>query len=63
MPVLQLEYTTDQAVFPSDIAAWSKACVPREQHYAIKGPTHYLAGQPALLEEVADHLEAFVVGL
>jgi hypothetical protein len=63
VPVLQLEYTTDQAVFPSDIAAWSKACVPREQHYAIKGATHYLAGQPTLLEEVADHLEAFVVGL
>jgi hypothetical protein len=63
VPVLQLEYTADQAVFPSDIAAWSKACVGREQHHAIKGATHYLAGQPALLDEVTDHLEAFVEAL
>jgi hypothetical protein len=48
---------------PSDIAAWSKAAVGRKEHYVINGATHYLAGQPALLDEVTDHLEAFVVSL
>jgi hypothetical protein len=59
VPVLQLEYSADQAVFPSDIKAWSAACAGRESHLVIKGATHYLAGQPDLLEEVADHLETF----
>jgi hypothetical protein len=63
VPVLQLEYSADQSVFPSDIAAWSKAAVGREEHRVIKGATHYLAGQPELLEAVTDHLEAFVSGL
>ena len=61
VPVLQLEYTADQAVFPSDIAAWSRAAGRREQHHAVKGATHYLTGQARLLGEVADHLEAFAV--
>jgi hypothetical protein len=63
VPVLQLEYTADQAVFPSDIAAWSRAAHGRERHEVVKGATHYLSGQPDLLDEVADHLEAFAVGL
>jgi len=61
VPVLQLEYTADQAVFPSDIAAWSRAAGDREQHHVVKGATHYLTGQPRLLDEVAGHLEAFAV--
>ena len=61
VPVLQLEYTADQAVFPSDIAAWSRAAGDREQHHVLKGATHYLTGQPDLRDEVADHLEAFAV--
>ena len=63
VPVMQLEYSADQAVFPSDIAAWSNASLGRGHHHVVKGATHYLAGQPDLLDEVADHLEAFAVGL
>ncbi len=63
VPVLQLEYTADQAVFPSDVEAWSRAAGDREQHHAVKGATHYLREQPKLLDEVADHLEAFAVGV
>ena len=63
VPVLQLEYTADQAVFPSDVEAWSRAAAGRQVHHAVKGATHYLSGQPDLLEEVADHLEAFAVAL
>jgi hypothetical protein len=59
VPVLQLEYSADQAVFPSDIAAWSAACAGREEHRVLKGATHYLTNQPELLEEVVGALEAF----
>jgi hypothetical protein len=61
--VLQLEYSADQAVFPSDIAAWSRVCVGREEHRVVKGATHYLTSQPELLEEVAGELEAFARGV
>lgn len=53
-PVLQLEYTADGSVFPSDIETWSRACVGREERHALKPGTHYLRGQPELVARAAD---------
>lgn len=54
VPVLQLEYTADGAVFPCDIAEWSAACTGRGQHHRIEHGNHYLKDQPQLVDEVSD---------
>ena len=60
VPVMQLEYTADGGVFPSDVAAWSAAAAGRIVNHRIVGGTHYLKGQPKLLAEVADHLAGWM---
>ncbi len=60
LPVLLLEYTADASVFPSDNEAWAEAARHRVTRGKIKGGTHYLAGQPQLVTEVADRIAAFV---
>ena len=55
IPVLHLEYTADGSNFPSDIMRWSKSMGSREEFYQISPGTHYLLGQPELIEEVATH--------
>lgn len=55
IPVLHLEYTADGSNFPSDIMRWSKSMSSREEFYRISPGTHYLLGQPELIEEVATH--------
>ena len=54
IPVLNLEFTADGSIFPSDILEWSKACVGREERHRIQPGTHYLRGQPQLIEQTAD---------
>lgn len=54
VPVLQLEYTADAGVFPSDVARWTKAGAGRVENHRIHGAAHYLYRQPEQLARVAD---------
>ena len=58
-PVLLLNYTADHSTFPSTRDAWMAAAPGRVRSIDIRGGNHYLAGQPALVEQVADHLAQF----
>jgi pimeloyl-ACP methyl ester carboxylesterase len=58
-PVLLLNYTADQSTFPSTREAWTAAAPGRITTVDIRGANHYLAGQPALVDEVADRIAAF----
>jgi pimeloyl-ACP methyl ester carboxylesterase len=53
-PVLQLEYTADGGVFPSDVALWNAAGGSRVENERIVGAGHYLYSQPQQLKRVAD---------
>ncbi|MEO8716407.1 MAG: hypothetical protein ABI369_15490 [Acetobacteraceae bacterium] len=59
VPVLQLEYTADASIFPGDQDEWEQAAGARVRRHRIKGGTHFLAGQPDLIEEVADRISVF----
>lgn len=59
VPVLLLTYTADQSTFPSTRDAWLAAGAGRIVDADIRGGNHYLAGQPALVEEAADRIEAW----
>jgi pimeloyl-ACP methyl ester carboxylesterase len=62
-PVLLLNYTADQSTFPSTRDAWMAAAPGRVTSIDIRGGNHYLAGQPALVEQVADRIAQFAEGL
>jgi pimeloyl-ACP methyl ester carboxylesterase len=62
-PVLLLNYTADQSTFPSTRDAWLAAAQGRVTSVDIRGGNHYLAGQPALVEQVADQMAQFAEGL
>jgi len=53
VPVLILNYTADQTVFPSHVAAWSAAAGQRGTLYDIEGAPHYLTGHPDMTAQVA----------
>jgi hypothetical protein len=53
IPVLNLEYTADGSIFPSDVQQWSETCVGRETFHRIERGTHYLNGRPDLVARVA----------
>jgi hypothetical protein len=52
--VLQLEYTADAGIFPSDVARWTAAGGERIENHRIIGASHYLYRLPQQLAEVAD---------
>ncbi len=54
IPVLQLEYSADAGIFPSDVARWSAAGGARIENHRIVGASHYLHRLPRQLAEVAD---------
>ena len=60
VPVLQLEYTGDDSVFPSAVAAWADAAKGRLTSCQIKGANHYLKGQPELLSQVVRELSQWM---
>lgn len=60
VPVLQLEYTGDDSVFPSAVAAWAEAAKGRLTSRQIKGANHYLKGQPELLTQVISELSQWM---
>lgn len=59
VPVLNVDYTADQAVFPSQIRAWSEAAAGRSTEHALRGAPHYPQEKPALIEELCDLLVAW----
>lgn len=63
VPVLLCTYTADQSTFPSTRDAWLQAGGVRVQHLDIRGGNHYLAGQPALVEQTADALAQWALKL
>ena len=62
-PTLLLTYTADQSTFPSTRDAWLHAGGERIRNIDIRCANHYLAGQPALVQQVADHIAAFAESL
>lgn len=54
VPVLQLEYTADAGIFPSDVARWSAAGGDRVENHRVVGASHYLYCLPDQLAQVAD---------
>lgn len=63
VPALLCTYTGDQSTFPSTRAAWLAAGGDRIRNVDIPGGNHYLAGQPALVEQVADAMAEWILKL
>lgn len=63
VPVLLFTYTADASTFPSTRDAWLAAAAGRVRNVDVKGGNHYLAGQPQLVERVADELAAWALAL
>jgi pimeloyl-ACP methyl ester carboxylesterase len=63
VPTLLCTYTGDQSTFPSTKAAWLAAGGHRIRNVDIPGGNHYLAGQPALVEQTADAMAEFILSL
>ena len=63
VPTLLCTYTADQSTFPSTKAAWLAAGGDRIRNVDIVGGDHYLAGQPALVEQVADAMAEWILRL
>jgi hypothetical protein len=59
VPVALAEHTADSSVFPSDNEVWSQATRNLVARHKLLGGNHYLAGQPALVEELAEFFAAF----
>ena len=60
VPALLLTYTADQSTFPSTRDAWLAAGGDRIRNVDIREGNHYLAGQPALVDEVADAIAGWI---
>lgn len=56
VPVLIVNYTADQTVFPSHVDAWAKAAGRRATGLDIKGAPHYLSSQADMVERVVASL-------
>jgi pimeloyl-ACP methyl ester carboxylesterase len=63
VPVLLCTYTGDQSTFPSTREAWLRAAGKRIRNVDVVGGNHYLAGQPALVEQVADEMADWMLRL
>lgn len=56
VPVLVVNHTADQTVFPSHIEAWMAAAGARGLRHDLKGAPHYADEKPELVEELSDLL-------
>ncbi len=63
VPVLNVMYSADTLVFPAQCRSWSAAAGARCTDHVLKGATHFLLGQDALIEELADLLVAWDDGV
>lgn len=59
VPVLNVEFTADQIVFPSQSALWSAAAAGRCTDHKLRGINHYPQGDARAVAEIADVLLAF----
>ncbi|MGJ7493473.1 alpha/beta hydrolase [Variovorax sp. RT4R15] len=60
VPVLLMTHTADGSTFPSTAALWREAGRDRLTEVPVVGGNHYLAGQPALVTQSADAMEAWL---
>jgi pimeloyl-ACP methyl ester carboxylesterase len=63
VPVLLCTYTADQSTFPSTKRAWMEAGGARLRNVDVVGGNHYLAGQPDLVDQVADEMAQWMLAL
>lgn len=63
VPVLNVMYSADTLVFPAQCRSWSAAAGARCADHVLKGATHFLLGQDALIEELADLLVGWAEGV
>lgn len=56
VPVLNVQYTADQIVFPSHFRLWSDAASGRCTEHHLRGINHYPQGRPEAVTELADLL-------
>jgi pimeloyl-ACP methyl ester carboxylesterase len=63
VPVLLMEHTGDSSVFPSDNDEWAAAAAGRVRRQRLEKGTHYLAGQPELVSQLADAITGFAKGV
>jgi hypothetical protein len=59
VPILNMGYTADQAVFPGNVAEWTAAAKGRCTEHTVRGAGHYPQNKPALVEDVAETLVAW----
>ena len=59
-PVLYVDFTADEASFPSTRDMWLAALGRRAAFHAVKGADHYIKGRPDLLAEAGDVIASFV---
>jgi pimeloyl-ACP methyl ester carboxylesterase len=62
-PVLLFTYTADASTFPSTRDTWLAAARGRIRNIDVRGGNHYLSGQPALVDQVADEMAAWAKSL
>ena len=62
-PVLLIEHTADASVVPVMNQLWVDAAGARLTRHALKGGTHYLAGQPKLVAESVEVIAAWAKSL
>lgn len=60
VPVLLMTHTADGSTFPSTAALWREAASDRLTEERVVGGNHYLAGQPALVVQSADAMQAWL---
>jgi pimeloyl-ACP methyl ester carboxylesterase len=63
VPALLFTYTADASTFPSTRQAWLDAAPGRIRNIDVVGGNHYLAGQTALVEQVADEMADWMKAL
>lgn len=56
VPVLVVNHTADQTVFPSHIDSWMAAAGERGERYDLRGAPHYADERPELVSELSDLL-------
>jgi len=63
VPVLLAEHTADASTFPSNHEEWARAAAGRITRFQLHGGNHYLSGQPALVQQLADRVAEFAHAL
>jgi hypothetical protein len=63
VPVQLFTHTADGSTFPSTRDAWLAAAPGRIRNIDLVGGNHYLSGQPALVNRMADEMAAWIKAL